>query len=600
MAIKRNKWLASAAGVAALSLTLTACGGDDDSGGDESSSSQTSAEESGSGDESSESGGDESGESGGDESSESGGDESSSGGDDAAAGGGNDKVITANGSEPQNPLIPANTTETGGGKILDMVFAKLIDYDSEGQSVMDVAESIESEDNKVWTIKIKDDRKFSDGTPVTASSFVDAWNWGAHIDNNNQAAYFFEPIQGYAEVHPAPEEGSEEAPAAEADTMSGLKVVDDTTFEVTLEEAYAAFPQRLGYTAFAPLPESFFEDPEAFGEKPVGNGPYMVEKWTHNQGATLVKNPEYKGDSVPKNGGVELTFYQNPDASWTDLQAGKLDILDSIPETALSTFQDDLGDRAINQPAGVFQSFTFPLYADAPFAGDSEEAKKIRKAISMSIDREGITQKIFQGTRTPAKDFTSPVVDGFDESVCGELCEHDDEKAKQLLEEAGGWSGDPLTLAYNADAPHKAWVDAVCGEITNALGIECQGKAYPQFKALRDDVGNKNMTGAFRTGWQMDYPAVENFLTPLYKTGASSNDGGYSNEEFDKLLEEGDTAGSAEESTAKYQEAQKVLVEDAPAVPLWYSNTTGGYSEAVSDVNFDVFGVPEYHNIVKN
>ena len=155
MAIKRNKWLASAAGVAALSLTLTACGGDDDSGGDESSSSQTSAEESGSGDESSESGGD----------------ESSSGGDDAAAGGGNDKVITANGSEPQNPLIPANTTETGGGKILDMVFAKLIDYDSEGQSVMDVAESIESEDNKVWTIKIKDDRKFSDGTPVQAHNW---------------------------------------------------------------------------------------------------------------------------------------------------------------------------------------------------------------------------------------------------------------------------------------------------------------------------------------------------------------------------------------------------------------------------------------------
>ncbi|ACV06293.1 ABC transporter substrate-binding protein [Kytococcus sedentarius] len=586
MAIKRNKWLASAAGVAALSLTLTACGGDDESGGDESSSSQTSAEESGSGS--------------GDESSESGSDESSSGGDDAAAGGGNDEIITANGSEPQNPLIPANTTETGGGKILDMVFAKLIDYDSEGQSVMDVAESIESEDNKVWTIKIKDDRKFSDGTPVTAQSFVDAWNWGAHIDNNNQAAYFFEPIQGYAEVHPASEEGSEEAPAAEAEEMSGLKVVDDTTFEVTLEEAYAAFPQRLGYTAFAPLPESFFEDPEAFGEKPVGNGPYMVEEWNHNVGAKLVKNPNYVGDSQPKNGGVDVQFYQEQDAAYVDLQAGKLDVLDAVPETALSTFEDELGDRAVNQPAGVFQSFTFPLYADAPFAGDSEEAKKIRKAISMSIDREGITQKIFQGTRTPAKDFSSPVVDGYEEGICGELCEHDDEKAKALLEEAGGWSGDPLTIAFNSDGGHQAWVDAVCGEITNALGIECSGQAYPNFKGLRDDVGSKNMTGAFRTGWQMDYPALENFLTPLYKTGASSNDGGYSSEEFDKLLDEGDTAESNEESVAKYQEAEKVLVEDAPAIPLWYSNTTGGYSENVQDVNFDVFGVPEYHNIVKN
>ena len=578
MAIKRNKWLASAAGVAALSLTLTACGGGDDSEGG-SSSSNTSAAES-------------SAPAGGESSpAESGGESSPSEG---AGGGASGGVITANGSEPENPLIPANTTETGGGKVLDMAFSKLVDYDSEGKSFMDVATSIESKDQKTWTIKINKDRKFSDGTPVTAKSFVDAWNWGAHIDNNNQAAYFFEPIKGYADVHP-----EEEGAKAKAKELSGLKVVDDTTFTVELEQPYAAFPQRLGYTAFAPLPESFYKDVKAFGEKPVGNGPYMVEKWEHDRSIKLVPNPHYVGESKPKNGGVDVNIYANPDASWTDLQAGKLDVLDSIPETALSTFEQDLGDRAVVQPAGVFQSFTFPMYTDAPYAGASDEAKKVRKAISMSIDREGIANKIFQGTRIPAKDFTSPVVAGYDESICGELCEHNDEKAKQLLEEAGGWNGDPLTIAYNADAPHKAWVDAVCGEISNALGIECKGQAYPQFKALRKDVGEKKMKGAFRTGWQMDYPAVENFLTPLYKTGASSNDGGYSNKEFDKLLEEGDAAKTEEESTAKYQEAQKILAEDAPAVPLFYSKTTGGFSDKVSNVKFDVFGVPEYHNITK-
>ncbi|WP_462417680.1 peptide ABC transporter substrate-binding protein [Kytococcus sp. Marseille-QA3725] len=555
MAIKRNKWLATAAGVAALSLSLSACGG---GGGSE------------------------------------GGESQSGGAGGGAAGGAGGDVIMANGTEPQNALIPANTTETGGGKVLDMAFSKLIDYDAKGESFNDVAKSIESKDNKTWTIKINGDRKFSDGTKVTAKSFVDAWNWGAHIDNNNQAAYFFEPIKGYKEVHP-----EEEGAKAKAEKMSGLEVIDDTTFEVTLEEPYAGFPERLGYTAFAPLPEKFFDDPKAFGEKPIGNGPYKVEKWNHNQSIKLVKNEHYVGEHKPKNGGVELTIYQKPEPAYTDLQAGKLDVLDQIPETSMATYEQDLGDRAINQEVGVFQSFSFPMYADAPYAGDSEDAKKIRKAISMSIDREGITEKIFHGTRTPAKDFSSPVVQGYDDSICGELCEHDDEKAKKLLEEAGGWKGEPLTIAYNSDGGHQSWVDAVCGEITNGLGIECKGKAYPAFKALRDDVSGGKMKGAFRTGWQMDYPALENFLTPLYKTGASSNDGKYSNKEFDKLLEEGDAAKDEKASMKKYKEAEKVLIEDAPVIPLWYSNANGGHSENVKNVEFDVFGVPQFAKIEK-
>ena len=109
-----------------------------------------------------------------------------------------------------------------------------------------------------------------------------------------------------------------------------------------------------------------------------------------------------------------------------------------------------------------------------------------------------------------------------------------------MFDAAGGFDG-TLTLAYNADGGHKEWVDAACVSISNALGVECQGKAYPTFAELRNDVTEDKMTGLFRTGWQMDYPSMQNFLAPIYATNAGSNDGGYSNEEFDTLLR--DAAG---------------------------------------------------------
>ena len=107
------------------------------------------------------------------------------------------------------------------------------------------------------------------------------------------------------------------------------------------------------------------------------------------------------------------------------------------------------------------------------------------------------------------------------------------------------------------------------------------------------------MDSAFRTGWQMDYPSLDNFLGPIYAKGAGSNDSVYDNPEFDALLKKGDTASSTDEAIKSYQEAEKILVKDMPAIPLWYSNATGGHSDAVSNVKFDVFGVPIYTNITK-
>ena len=216
----------------------------------------------------------------------------------------------------------------------------------------------------------------------------------------------------------------------------------------------------------------------------------------------------------------------------------------------------------------------------------------------MAIDRQKITTTVFQGTRTPATDFSSPVVQGYSKDICGEFCTYDPAKAKALLAEAGGFTG-KLEIAYNADGGHKAWVDATCNSIKNTLGIDCSGKAYPDFKSLRDPITTGAMQDVFRTSWQMDYPALENFLAPIFATGAGSNDAHYDNPAFDALLKQGDKAKTPEAAIKIDQSAEKTLVADMPVIPLWYSNVTGGYSEKVSNVKFDVFGVPIYTDITR-
>ena len=505
-----------------------------------------------------------------------------------AAGGG---IILAAGQEPQNPLLPANTNETGGGLIMNLLFQGLVSYDAQGKSINEVADSITTTDSQTYTIKLKPGWKFTNGEPVNAKSFVDAWNFGALIDNAQLNAYFFEPIDGYKEVHP-----DAEGAKPTAKTMKGLKVVDDSTFTVKLASPQASFPLRLGYTAFYPMPQSAYKDIKAQGENPVGNGSYMLDgKWVHNVNIKVKKNPDYKGTLVAKNGGVDVKVYTDANAGYTDLQANNLDVLDTVPDNALATFKADLGTRAINQPYGGNQTFSFPLYQPEWKTANSA---KVRQAISMAIDRKTITDKIFNGTRTPATDFSSPVVQGWSKDICGEFCTFQPAKAKALLAAAGGFTS-KLEIAYNADGSHKAWVDAVCNSITNTLGIACSGKSYPDFKSLRDPITKGTMKIAFRTGWQMDYPALENFLAPIFAKGAGSNDSRYDNPAFDAMLKKGDTAKTLDASIKFFQDAQKFLVADMPAIPLWNSNSTGGYSEKVKNVKFDVFGVPIYTEITK-
>ena len=500
-------------------------------------------------------------------------------GNGGAAGGSN--YVPARGNEPQNPLIPGNTNETGGGNILDTIYAGLVYYDKDGEAHNDLAESIDLEGDKTYRVKLREDAKWSDGSPVTSKDFVDAWN--RVVEDSMLGADFFESIKGF-------EEGKK---------LEGLTIEDDHTFTIELDQPEADFPTRLGYAAFYPMHESAFDDLAAYGEDPLSNGPYKLAEWNHNQDAVVVPNEEYNGPRKAQNDGIDFVFYAQTDAAYADLLAGNLDVTDAIPDSAFSTFNDELGDRAVNQPAAIFQSFTIPEN-EAHFSG--EEGKLRRAAISRAINREEITSTIFDSTRTPATDFTSPVIPGHSDSLKGEeVLEYNPEEAKRLWAEAdkiAPWSG-TFKISYNADGGHQAWVDAVANSIKNTLGIEAEGNAYPDFKSLRDDVTNRRLDGAFRTGWQADYPSMGNFLSPLYSTNGGSNDGDYSNPEFDALLKKAANAGDVDQANAIYNQAQEILLQDLPAIPLWYANVTGGYSENVDNVHFSWKSVPLFHEITK-
>ncbi|NJQ15032.1 peptide ABC transporter substrate-binding protein [Streptomyces bohaiensis] len=517
-------------------------------------------------------------------------------GSDSGGGGGGDGTVRASWGDPQNPLEPANTNEVQGGKVMDMIFRGLKRYNPETAAAEDaLAESIETDDQQNFTITIKQGWTFSDGTEVTADSFVDAWNYGANIENNQINSYFFQFIDGYADVHPE-DEGADPT----ADTMSGLEVVDDHTFTVRLTEPFSLWPDTLGYAAYSPLPRSFFDDHDAWLEKPVGNGPYMIDSYARSQSMTLVEYGDYSGDDTAQNDGVELRVYTDNNTAYTDLQAGNLDVIDDIPASQLNNADADLGDRYINQPAGIIQTVSFPLYDDA---WSGEDMVKVRQGLSMAINREEITSKIFADTRTPATDFTSPVLEesgGYEPDLCGDICSYDPERAKEMIDEAGGLPGGTVTLTSNVDTgSHRQWMDAACNSINNALGDTgaCTVNPVPTFADFRNQVTSDSMTGMFRSGWQMDYPLIQNFLQPLYYTDASSNDSGYSSEEFDDLVNRANSADDEDEAIDLFKQAQQVLVDDMPVIPLWYQNGTAGHSERVSDVRLNPFSVPVYTDI---
>ena len=278
--------------------------------------------------------------------------------------------------------------------------------------------------------------------------------------------------------------------------MSGLKVVDDKTFTIETSEPVSNLPVRLGYSAFAPLPDSFFKDPKAFEKQPIGAGPFKVDSISNTE-FVLSKFADFSGANKANVDKLTFRVYQDPAAAYADAVAGSLDYIDesNIPQDQFigDAYQSDFPDRWSQREAGrisiIWFSSSDPQLKDKP---------ELRKAISRAIDRDLITKQIWSNTVTPATGWVSPVVDGYKADQCGDSCTFDAAAAKAAFEAAGGYKG-TLTMTYNADSPNKAWSEAVCNSIKNTLGIECIAVPTVDFATFNKKVDANELKGIFRS-----------------------------------------------------------------------------------------------------
>ncbi len=489
--------------------------------------------------------------------------------------------ITIYTGEPRAALIPGDTNEWAGGRLVNLLFNGLIGYGFEDMVPYNaVAESIMTTDSRVFTIKIKTDWKFHDGTEVKARNFVDAWNYTAYGPNKQRNNTFLDKIQGYADLNPAAPPG-QSATTPKTSKMSGLQVINDHEFRVTLTAPFSAFSTMLGYWAFHPLPDSFFQDPAAFVKHPIGNGPYKFVELVPGSHQKLTAFTDYSGPVQPRI--RDLTYRQFPDTdtAYDALRTGDLDFMEILPHEVIAdgSYKTDLPGRYDDRTVLLMQYLAFPDYLPGYDNPD------LRKAVSMAIDRKSIIKKI-GGTQESADGLAMPGVQGYIQGQCGELCTYNPVKAREYLAKSG-FKG-PLQLNTFVESDVGTWLTMVCESITATLKIGCEKKQVLKSRDFRMAVSQEEMPGAYRTDWRVDYPSLENFLNPQFRTGASANESGFSSPRLDAALAAADEASDPDMAMSLYQEAERVAIEDMPVVPLWPEWSMYGWSHDIKNVHMGI------------
>lgn len=515
----------------------------------------------------------------------------------AKASGTTNQTISVYNAEPSSDLIPGNTADLSGFVVINEIYAGLVSFDEKGNVQNEVAKSITANASQTeFTIKLKDGWKFSNGEPVTSKSFAKAWSFTANATNAQKAASYLSTIEGYDEL----QDGKQPSDAQ----LSGVSTPDDKTIVVKTKAPDSAFTAKLGSMSFFPLPSVAYKDIKAFGQNPIGNGPYTFVSWDHNKSIVVKKNPQYKGNRVAKNGGLEFRSYTSPESAYADVQSGNLDFLDAVPATYMAKFQSDDTVQAFSQAGASFVSLVIPERLKHFDYG--EEGNLRRQALSLALDRDAIASKIFYGTVTPATDFIAPPVPGYSKNLKGNnVLKQNKAKARELWKKADAispWSGD-FTISYSVEGGDRPWVLAAVNQIKDVLGIDAKTGEFATKKEFRSNIVDRSLNTAFVTSVNPSYPSMEYYLWSYYASDAADgkgwNEGDYKNPEFDKLIAAGQGESDQSKAIEQYQKAEQVLLRDLPGLPLWYRNAVGVAGKNVRNVAFTIQNKPFYERLVK-
>ena len=481
-------------------------------------------------------------------------------------------------------LDPALNAAIDGGNTLITIEEPLLIIDENNEVQPGQAESYEvSDDGLTWTFHMRDGLKWSDGSDLTAADFEYSFKRLASPDT---AAPYAETvvgmIDGYQGAIGNPDEDGNTTTDPDWDALNVHASEDGKTLTVQLSYPCSYFDKLASFVATSPVQQATVEaNGDAWCTEPdtyVCNGPYMITEWTPSERIVLSKNPYYVGgwdSSKIVSDTITLLLLEDSSASYAAYNSGEAQLVKDVPtdEIPSLTRAEDGGDFYLDEIMGTY--YISLNDQEEPFTD-----VRVRKALSLAIDRDYVANTIMQGIYTPATALVGPgIVDenGYfmDNANGGEPYISDDyeanlEEAKSLLAEAGYPDGEGFpTITYSANdagyhIPVAEYLQQAWGELGITMNID--KVEWSSFIPMRR-AGDYDIS---RNGWSMDYNDPSNMLE-LFTTNNGNNDGKYANPEFDQVIEDSRVADKTTHFE-KLHEAEDILMNDAACIPVAYYN----------------------------
>jgi oligopeptide transport system substrate-binding protein len=479
--------------------------------------------------------------------------------------------LGTNVGDPPEHIDPALNVTLDAYQIVNMLYDGLTDVDTQTDPENPTVKGLVAEsftpnaDATVWTFKIKQGLTFSNGEPVTPTSFSRAWERASNKDFAGDYSYLFNFIKG-----------GKEKLAGTATTLEGVKADDATmTLTVTLAKPYSNFATVAGFQLFSPMPSDVdkLSDQNSWENGlMIGNGPYMLESPRNDQEIVVVKNPKWGGDIYGnKSANLDkITFKTSadPDTSYNAFEAGEGDTANVPPGRAATVDKD----HASTQNVHILGSYHFEIKWDDPVVGGPDN-KLLREAISQAVDRDAINQAVYSGVRTISTGITPEGIPGWKSGLCL-YCKTDKAAAQKAFDDwkaAGHSLTAPIKIQVNANSGHEQVVQIM---IDNLKGIGIDAVADPLPSETYFSELSKGACQICRSGWYADYPTYDNFMYDLFSTDAigGNNHGFYSNPKFDDLVAQAKATTDAAKQASLFQQAEQVLLnDDVGVIPLnWY------------------------------
>jgi len=485
------------------------------------------------------------------------------------------------GSNPET-LDPALNSAVDGGNTIITVFETLLIINENNETVPGQAESwTTSEDGLTWTFTMRDGLKWSDGSELNAKDFEYSFKRMADPDT---AAPYAETclgmIDGFEEAAGFPDADGNPTVEPNLDALNVKASDDGKTLTIVLGYPCSYFDKIAAFAAMSPVQKATVEaNGDAWCTSPdtyVCNGPYMITEWTPSERIVLTKNPNYVGgwdNSKIVSESITLLLLEDSSASFAAYNSGEAVLIKDVPtdEIPSLTKAEDGGDFYVDTILGTY-------YVSLNLKRDAFKDAKVRKALSLAIDRDYVANTIMQGTYSTADSIVGPgIVDEngyFHDNGNAPYISADYEanlaEAKKLLAEAGYPNGEGYpTIEYSCNdagyhVPLAEYLQQAWGDLGITLTISKM--EWSSFTAARR-AGEYDVA---RNGWIMDYNDPSNMLD-LFCSGNGNNDGKYSNPEFDAAIEASRVA-DVSEHFAQLHKAEDILMEDTGCLPIAYYN----------------------------